>query len=54
MNPERPVCTCLLQPVPGTSLAKVRVFDPYCQIDVHKKLGSTEEEPTYPKAAGNG
>lgn len=47
MPHEKPVCTCLLQPVLGTGLAKIRVFDPYCQIPRHKALGSTDKEPTY-------
>jgi hypothetical protein len=32
----------------------VRVFDPYCQIQVHKKAATYEgAEPEYGKAAGS-
>jgi hypothetical protein len=45
--PEKPVCTCLLRRIPGTSLAAIRVFDPFCQIKEHKEHGSTDLDPTY-------
>lgn len=52
--PEAPVCTCLTQPV-GLGLRIVRLFDPFCQIDPHKKRGTyTGPEPTYEAAGGNG
>lgn len=51
MNPEQPVCTCISQPLPFTGLRIVKVFDPYCQIEPHKKQGSyTGQEPTYGRA----
>lgn len=44
--PEAPVCTCITIPV-GLGLKVVKVFDPYCQLEPHKKRGSTDLEPTY-------
>ncbi|QOP65124.1 hypothetical protein PQE12_gp64 [Arthrobacter phage Adumb2043] len=51
--PESPVCTCITRtmPSPFGDMRLVQVFDPFCQIPVHKKRGSTELEPTYGKEA---
>ncbi|WNO26081.1 hypothetical protein SEA_WILDWEST_62 [Arthrobacter phage Wildwest] len=55
--PEQPVCTCITRTFPTIygDVRTVAVFDPYCQIPVHKKRGSTDLDPVYPaKEAGNG
>lgn len=53
--PESPVCTCITQPLAGTNLRFVRVFDPFCQIDRHKTRGTSLLDPVYPpKEAGHG
>lgn len=52
--PEMPTCTCISVPV-GLGLRVVKLFDPFCQMEPHKKRGTfTGPEPIYPKAAGNG
>jgi CO dehydrogenase/acetyl-CoA synthase gamma subunit (corrinoid Fe-S protein) len=54
--PENPVCTCIKRTA-STRYGDVRlvqVFDPFCQIPVHKERGTSPLDPTYPKAAGNG
>lgn len=44
---EKPVCTCIAAPI-GAGLKIVRLFDPYCQLEPHKKRGTFQgEEPTY-------
>lgn len=44
---EEPVCTCITVPI-GGGFRFVRVFDPYCQLEPHKKKGSyTGPEPVY-------
>lgn len=52
MNPEAPVCTCIQYPSPVPGLRFVKVFDPYCQIQKHKDLGTyTGPEPVYGKGS---
>ncbi|UIW13248.1 hypothetical protein SEA_WARDA_66 [Arthrobacter phage Warda] len=50
--PESPVCTCIARTSPGRfgTVRLVQVFDPFCQIPVHKKRGSTTLDPAYGKA----
>ncbi|QXO14601.1 hypothetical protein SEA_KAYLISSA_67 [Arthrobacter phage Kaylissa] len=50
--PEAPVCTCITRNMTTRygDVRLVQVFDPFCQIPVHKKRGSTTLDPAYGKA----
>lgn len=45
-----PTCTCVTRPMPGLAAGfrQVQVYDPFCQVQAHKLLGSCAEPPPYP------